>query len=169
MLLFFIADLARDPNLQAAFAEDPERAMDAAGLSDAQKTVLRTRDSKQIAAEVAREVEGLPVKSVDPVVNWIGPVLHVTAVDPREGVVGQVVKVVVYGTYFESTMRCSLIQGQTVIQGVVSNVVSGPNSKMDVQFNLGGAPLGWYGVQARTRKAESTLPRAFEVKRARIQ
>ncbi|WP_437801710.1 hypothetical protein [Sorangium sp. So ce693] len=169
MLMFFIADLARDPNLQAAFAEDPEHTMEAAGLSDPQRAVLRSRDPKRIADAVAREVERLPMRSPDPVVNWIGPVLHVTAVYPPAGVVGQVVKLVVYGTFFESAMQCSLVQGQTVIRGVVSNVVTGESSRMDVQFNLGNAPPDWFGVQARTQKAESTLPRAFEVERARVR
>ncbi|WP_437727594.1 MULTISPECIES: hypothetical protein [unclassified Sorangium] len=167
MLMFFIADLARDPNLQAAFSEDPERAMAQAGLSDEQKALLRTRDPKRIADAVAQEVEALPIRSVSPVVNWIGPVLHVTAVEPNSGVHGQEVKTVVYGTYFESTMACSLVQGTTVISGVVSNVVTGMNSRMEVRFNLANAVPGPYGVQARSRRAESTLPRAFEVKRAR--
>lgn len=167
MLMFFIADLARDPNMQAAFSEDPERVMARAGLSDEQKALLRTRDPKRIADAVAAEVEGLPVRSVDPVVSWIGPVLHVTAIEPSGGVVGHDVNAVVYGTYFESTMTCSLVQGPVVIPGVVSNVVTGLNSRMDVRFNLDNARFGAYAVQARSRRAESTLPGAFEVKRAR--
>ncbi|WP_437970526.1 hypothetical protein WMF04_15110 [Sorangium sp. So ce260] len=167
MLMFFIADLARDPNLQAAFSEDPERVMAHAGLSDEQQALLRTRDPKRIADAVAKEIEGLPLRSVDPVANWIGPVLHVTAIEPKGGVQGHEVKTVVYGTFFENPMTCSLVQGPTVISGVVSNVITGQNSRMDVQFNLANALPGPYGVRAKSRRAESTLPRAFEVKRAR--
>lgn len=44
----FIADLALDPGKLAQYKKDPEAAMQAAGLSDDEKGVLRTGDFRII-------------------------------------------------------------------------------------------------------------------------
>ncbi len=44
----FVADLALDPDKLAHYMDDPEAAMQAAGLNDDQKGVLRTGDFGEI-------------------------------------------------------------------------------------------------------------------------
>ena len=49
-LTHFLADLAVNPSMQGAFVKTPEALMDAAGLSQTQKTALASRDRATIAA-----------------------------------------------------------------------------------------------------------------------
>ena len=54
----FLKGLHDDPAKLQAWRDDPEVAMTSAGLSEADKAVLRTRDRKQI--EDALRARGLP-------------------------------------------------------------------------------------------------------------
>jgi len=53
----FIADLALDPGKLAQYQKDPEAAMQAAGLSDEEKAVLRTGDFNVICDYLAPSAE----------------------------------------------------------------------------------------------------------------
>lgn len=61
----FIADLALHPGKLAHYREDPEAAMQAAGLNDEQKNVLRSGDWKNICDYLVpsgeRPVPGDPI------------------------------------------------------------------------------------------------------------
>lgn len=48
-LLNFLEDLARDPRKLEEFEQDPEAVLGVVALSDAEKEVVRSRDSRLIA------------------------------------------------------------------------------------------------------------------------
>jgi hypothetical protein len=53
----FVADLALDPDKLADYMKDPEAAMQAAGLDDEEKDVLRTGDFRVICEFLLPAVE----------------------------------------------------------------------------------------------------------------
>ncbi len=66
-LLDFLTDLAIDPQKQQAFARFSEAFMDAAGLSEADKTALKSGDKAKVAAPFAEEFPDLACGAFDPV------------------------------------------------------------------------------------------------------
>ena len=62
----FVADLALDPDKLAHYMDDPEAAMQAAGLNDDQKGVLRTGDFREIC-DFLLPTKEKPVPNPEPI------------------------------------------------------------------------------------------------------
>ena len=175
-ILYFIADLDRDADLQAAFLREPYEAMKRAGLSLEEAQVFGSGDVNRIAAVVAAEVRQFAFRphSRHPEPLWPGPRLHLTSITPNDGEEGRDVATIVHGTYFPADFACRLeltVGGQNhVVHGQVSNVVGGIKSTANVAFALPKKlPAGQYDLHAsgHTNQAESDVLRAaFTVKRA---
>lgn len=60
-LVHFLADLVKSPTMQEMLRRDPDAVMDAAGLSDEEKEVLKSGDKQKIAAVVADQVSSSPL------------------------------------------------------------------------------------------------------------
>jgi hypothetical protein len=60
-LVHFFADLVKSPTMQEMLKRDPDAVMDAAGLSDEEKEVLKSGDKLRIAAVVANQVSSSPL------------------------------------------------------------------------------------------------------------
>lgn len=56
----FLAELASDPDKLKGYHDDPEAAMQAAGLSDPEKTALRSKDPKAVFDQLADVPPGAP-------------------------------------------------------------------------------------------------------------
>jgi hypothetical protein len=167
MLIFFIADLLRDPDKQARFLEDPVALLSENGLSEEQQAIILSRNSELLARAVSQEL--LTTTLSGPVVLWPGPVLHLTAISPDRGGRGRVLKTRLTGTWFEQSLRVSLTLGATSVHGDVRGVTRYDNgsSHASVEFTLGSElPTGRYTVVGTQQSGngltqKSTLDEAF--------
>jgi hypothetical protein len=53
----FLTGLSKEPSVRHSFQEDPIKAMDGAGLSDAQKVALLSADERRIQKELGGQVD----------------------------------------------------------------------------------------------------------------
>ncbi|MFB2919720.1 hypothetical protein [Aerosakkonema funiforme] len=65
-LFYFLTDLATNPRQQQAFAKDPDSVMDAAGLSEWERALVKNRNSAQITANFADPSFQAALSIVDP-------------------------------------------------------------------------------------------------------
>jgi hypothetical protein len=65
-LLGFLTDIAINPKQQTALAIHPDILIDTAGLSEADRAVVKSRSSEKIAAVFANELTTLAVLCADP-------------------------------------------------------------------------------------------------------
>jgi len=143
MILYFLADIFRNPNLQKEYEEDPDRLMKREGLTGLEIELLKSRDVHRIAACVATEVKDL----FQPTELWGGPILSLTSIKPGQAQLGKILTASVVGTYFEKTISCRLEQDRTRIRGEVHNVQTGAQSSLSAIFAIPpDAPVGSYSL-----------------------
>ena len=65
-LFHFLTDLATEPQKQAAFTQNPETVMKLAGLSEADKAILRSAEKDLISAAFTNELTVLATGCIDP-------------------------------------------------------------------------------------------------------
>jgi hypothetical protein len=65
-LFHFLTDLATDPKKQTAFWNTPDTVIEEAGLSEADKVMLKSGDKNKISAAFTSEFTVLAVACVDP-------------------------------------------------------------------------------------------------------
>jgi len=150
----FIEELGRNPELQAAFLEDPEGVIRQQDLSDEEKESLLSRDTRRIE-EVRGALDWNGVLLAWGPAPWIPPEARITGPQLSEERRGNVVTVSFHGAFLgEGNRHYELRRGNTVIPGDVSNVQNPdtPWSSVDVTFSLGtDAPTGNYDVYVYER------------------
>jgi hypothetical protein len=162
MLLPFLADLLRDPNLQNEFHKSPDKVMREAGLTPQEIDLVQKSDVSKIAAAVASEVESALSSQKD---FWI-LVFRLTAIDDHEAHVGAPLQTTVHGSGFLQSTTCWLEQKGERIQGHVSNIEGGIHSRMNVRFDIPvDASRGHYDVVAEQtpQGARDRLERAVRI------
>lgn len=65
-LLEFLTDLAANPRKQSAFAQTPTAVIEAAGLTEAERAVLESRNSTRVAAAFADELVPVAIAFREP-------------------------------------------------------------------------------------------------------
>lgn len=65
-LFDFLTDLAANPQKQLVFSKQPDTLMEVAGLSDADKVLLKSREKDQISTALGNELAVLAFSCVDP-------------------------------------------------------------------------------------------------------
>lgn len=74
----FLLDLADSPSALAAFHADPRTAMTKAGLSEAEQSIVASRDAGRIASAIQTEIGGLdPVGPV--AATWVVVLVSVSS------------------------------------------------------------------------------------------
>lgn len=81
----FLLDLTDSPSALAAFHADPRSAMHQAGLSEAEQSIVTSRDAGRIAAAIQTELGGLdPVGAV--AATWVVVLVSVSSSSLSAGV-----------------------------------------------------------------------------------
>ncbi|MRG95438.1 hypothetical protein [Polyangium spumosum] len=168
MLFDFVAELRKNPKLQADFLADPEGVMCREGLTDEEKEIVRSRDERRIMDAVVRQL-GIALK--EPQLKWFPPEPRITSISPNSGRRGKEVVVTIQGVFFSEGSRAELRSGDVRIVGAVQSVETEPNARITARFSLGAdIPVGPYDVlvygpaQAAADEA-ATLPGGFTVRK----
>jgi hypothetical protein len=136
--------------------------MDAAGLTEEQKELVRRRDRAEVALAVADE---LARKDPTVMAPWPSQSIKVLSVSPTGGQLGTVVTLTVTGQWFSSKATCELLLGSETLNTKVSSVTTGESSSLTAEVRLSQTTrLGAWDVRvANSAKDYDMLPGAFNV------
>jgi hypothetical protein len=161
MLVKFIHDLSNDEKLQRAFAENPKKAMQQAGLSAKQQAVFKSRDLQQIIHALLEELRNSPI------VAWFLPAINLTRISPTSGRQGQKLTVTLTGQYFTDPMTADIENNTQKVPITIESVTGANQEKSRATGSLtlaGDLPTGPYTVRVTSSaKATSTLSMGFTV------
>lgn len=166
-LLFFMADVMRNPDLQSAFRKNPGGVMTEYGLNTAQQVALQSRDPGRIAQELKVELEK---KKNDVTVLWPGPTLELKTFSPSSGAQGQSSLVVQgTGTNFTEDMTVQLVpeKSGSALPITLTSVTAGEQGSFSGLLSIpANATIGTYDAVATSlTTGSSTLDKAFKVTR----
>lgn len=158
MLIHFIADYTRDPSVQRRFASNPIEVLDAYGVSDVHRELLRAHDREGLLGAVNAELGGIwdqGQKGGRIILGW-GPIdIVVKDVTPGEVKVDTATTLTVTGTGFPSTQSAGLVltslSGQSV-QGEGVHVVTEPSGESTLQATVTISTVGSYTVTVLNTK-----------------
>jgi hypothetical protein len=161
-MIFFLADLMRDPKGQEAFAKDPRTLMKQAGLDDRQIDLIWQGDVAGVGAEMAREIRDFVSGRRLP---YPSSTVEVRSISPAQGAAGSTVSATVEGLFFADGATCRLKSGSEVIVGQVASVTSSFLSTMAVTFQIpaDASPGKWTVEVANTEDSRDGLDGAFEI------
>ena len=120
-LLFFLADVQRDPKLQAEFRKDPARLMKRLGLDAGSAKALEQRDVAALGKALQKELANH--NPPEPIVLWGGHRIDLKTFSPSSGTRGQTnVTVEATGLWFQQGMTCELKRGTSTIPVTITAV-----------------------------------------------
>jgi hypothetical protein len=162
MLVKFIHDLTTNEKLQRAFAENPKKTLQQAGLSAKHQALFKNRDPQQVSQALMDELRTNPFIGF-----WFVPPINLTSISPASGRQGQTLKVTLNGQYFTDPMTANL-QNNTQKVPITLQKVTGagqPKSQATGTLTLAAnLPTGPYTVSVTSNmKATSTLSMGFTV------
>ncbi|HYO71447.1 MAG TPA: IPT/TIG domain-containing protein [Archangium sp.] len=162
MLVKFIHDLTNNEKLQRAFAENPKKTMQQAGLSAKHQALLKSRDPQQVSQAVMAELRTSPFIGF-----WFVPPINLTSISPASGRQGQTLKITLTGQYFTDPMTANLENNTQKVPITLQSVTGAgqPKSRATGTVTLAAnLPTGPYTVRVTSNeKATSTLSMGFTV------
>ncbi|WNG38864.1 hypothetical protein F0U60_38600 [Archangium minus] len=156
MLLQFIADLLRDPELQRKFTNNHDATMEQAGLTAEQRAAMVSGDRGKVLELIGNELQNTELFAA----VWLKGGVTVTAVNPQVGAPGANVTLKITGDYFASGAFATLQIDQVNYLAMTTSVTNpeARNSVLTASLNIpAGArpgrysvtvsnPDGWYGL-----------------------
>lgn len=162
MLVKFIHDLTNNEKLQRAFAENPKKAMQQAGLSAKQQALFKSRDLNQLSQAVVDELHRSPA-----IGYWFMPAINLTSISPTSGRQGQTLTVTLTGQYFTDPMKANIENNTLKVPITLQSVTGCGQEKSQATGTLALAadlPTGPYTVRVTSSdNATSTLSMGFTV------
>ncbi|WP_143195244.1 hypothetical protein [Archangium sp. Cb G35] len=162
MLVKFIHDLTTNEKLQRAFAENPKKTLQQAGLSAKHQALFKKRDPQQVSQALMNEL------CTNPTIGfWFVPPINLTSISPASGRQGQTLEVTLNGQYFTDPMTADIENNTQKIPITLQNVTGAGQAKSQATGSLTLAtnlPTGPYTVRVTSSdKASSTLSMGFTV------
>jgi hypothetical protein len=162
MLVKFIHDLTNNEKLQRAFAENPKKAMQQAGLSAKHQALFKSRNLHQVSQAVMDELHKSPFIGM-----WFMPGINLTGISPASGRQGQTLKVTLTGQYFTEPMTANLENNTQKVPITLQSVTGAGQEKSRATGSLtlaASLPTGPYTVRVTSNeKTTSTLSMGFTV------
>lgn len=163
MLLHFISDLIRNPDLQRQFSRDPEDSMRRAGLSEPQREALHKGQLEPVMKHLRAELASLELFAV----VWVKAVVQVGSTQPGTGSPGSTLALQVLGDFF-TTGAFAVIKLEGADLPAVTRSVDNPGQRgsvlscsLDVPANT---PMGVYDVVVVNPDGHyGVLPNAFRI------
>ncbi len=163
MLLHFISDLIRDPELQRQFSKDPNGTMVKANLSEQQREVLNDGQLEPVMKQLKAELSSLEMFAV----VWVKAVVQVDSVTPSTGSSGDTVQLSIKGDFFTTGAFAALkLRGKDLT--AVTQEVENPGARGSVltcTLNIpSNAPIGVYDLAVVNPDGHyGILPQAFTI------
>ncbi|WP_375767113.1 hypothetical protein NR798_36320 [Archangium gephyra] len=162
MLVKFIHDLTNNEKLQRAFAENPKKAMQQAGLSAKQQALFKNRNLQGVSQAVMHELQTSPFIGF-----WFLPSINLMSISPTSGRQGQTLKVTLTGQYFTDPMTANLENNTQKVPITIQKVTGASQEKSQATGTLtlaANLPAGPYTVRVTSNaKTTSTLSMGFTV------
>lgn len=153
LLLYMVADLLRNPELQGTFVDDPEQVMDSYGLTTEQRAVLYSMHAGHIGDYIRREFAvaaplegGVPIQP-----DWPLPDPQIRSFEPRTAARGATVDVVIRGEGLLPSAEVRLVP-EAAEAPCAAGVVRGVRgtfreAEMQASFDLGTVSPGRYRIE----------------------
>ncbi|QRK10937.1 hypothetical protein JQX13_13190 [Archangium violaceum] len=145
MLLHFISDLLRNPELQRKFTKNPKGMMEEAGLTPAQLEALHAGSLDKVIEHLRLELSHVELFAA----VWVKSVVEISSVTPDPVETGTSVQLQISGDFFALGSMAVLKQGTVELPGQTLNVVNAGNrgSRLTAQVQIpSNVPLGAYSV-----------------------
>ncbi|WPB79629.1 hypothetical protein KYC5002_10790 [Archangium violaceum] len=163
MLLHFISDLLRNPELQRQFSKDPDGAMAKAKLSEAQREALHKGQLESVMKLLKTELASLEMFAV----VWVKAVVQVNSATPSTGSCGNTVQLSVAGDFFTTGTFASLKMSGMDVPAMTQSVENPGcrGSVLHCTLNLpSNAPIGVYDLAVVNPDGHyGILPQAFTI------
>ncbi|MFE8601465.1 hypothetical protein [Archangium violaceum] len=163
MLLHFISDLLRNPELQRQFSKDPDGAMAKANLSEAQREALHKGQLESVMKLLKTELASLEMFAV----VWVKAVVQVNSATPSTGSCGNTVQLSVAGDFFTTGTFASLKMSGMDVPAMTQSVENPGcrGSVLHCTLNLpSNAPIGVYDLAVVNPDGHyGILPQAFTI------
>ncbi|AKJ06473.1 hypothetical protein ATI61_105542 [Archangium gephyra] len=163
MLLHFISDLIRNPELQRQFSKDPDGTMVKANLSEAQREALNKGQLEPVMKLLKTELASLELFAV----VWVKAVVQVNSATPDTGSSGNTVQLRVEGDFFTTGTFAALKLSGMDLPAVTQSVENpgGRGSVLNCMLNLpANAPIGVYDLAVVNPDGHyGVLPQAFTI------
>lgn len=175
----FVRELMSDPDLQEAFAKDPDGVMAAAGLSDEEQRRIWSREREQISAPMEENhrpggppppwpSSQLKIDSIaaqgpgGPPPPWPSSQLKIDSVDAASSE-PRAVTLFITGHWFAPNIACKLLRDDRELDATVLSVMSGEQSRMiaSVTLNSSTAAGAWDVKVINDKHVYDTFPAAF--------
>ncbi|WP_152622362.1 IPT/TIG domain-containing protein [Archangium violaceum] len=162
MLVKFIHDLTTNEKLQRAFAENPKKTLQQAGLSAKHQALFKKRDPQQLSQALIDELRMSPFTGF-----WFAPAISLTGISPASGRQGQTLEVTLTGQYFTDPMKADIENNTQRVPITIQKVSGAAEPKSQATGTLALAanlPTGPYTVRVTSNtQASSTLSMGFTV------
>jgi hypothetical protein len=163
MLLHFISDLIRNPELQRQFSKDPDGTMMAAHLSEAQREALNKGQLQSVMKLLEKELASLELFAV----VWVKAVVQVNSATPDTGSSGNTVQLRIAGDFFTTGTFAAIKLSGMDLPAVTQSVENpgGRGSVLTCTLNIpSNAPIGVYDVAVVNPDGHyGILPQAFTI------
>jgi hypothetical protein len=145
VLLHFISDLLRNPDIQKEFSKDPKMAMTRAGLSAQQQDAVQNGQLDKVVEHLRGELSSVELFAA----VWIKAGVDVESVSPNLGATSSQVQLTIQGNFFALGALAALQQGtlNVPIRTVsVQNAGKRGSSLVGIVDIPSNVPLGAYAV-----------------------